>query len=403
MTLLGILLFILFMLPSTSVFAASSVVAIKEKEIVAIDLEENNKVITLNKGEDFFNPQIFDNKQFVAYQDLKSNVYLSKLNDPFDTIFQMSDVKSYAVYGNNLIFSKTQGGIFLYDMSKNKVISLIEKSKYYYDELTINSQGLLFAKKYLIQEDSPVGIIQYDFNKKMESLIIDYIPITKDDIGMDPSIAKLSTNGELLYIWCEPNSASQRMDGVPLCVYDVKTKEFKTFNQIKMLVYPDNLAIHPTNDNLIAVINGTWRMMNENKQLQLFNPMNEQIENITKPGIVAMSPSFSQDGTRLYYSAGIEVKDQYTTFVPGSNQIYVYDLNTKKTEKLTNDRTGFDFYPQDIENEELLFLRFDKDHQLSLVRRENKGEESIILTNLLTTNFEIYGYLDSYQILSVKY
>lgn len=397
-----ILLFILFMLPSTSVFAASSVVAIKEKEIVAIDLEENNKVITLNKGEDFFNPQIFDNKQFVAYQDLKSNVYLSKLNDPFDTIFQMSDVKSYAVYGNNLIFSKTQGGIFLYDMSKNKVISLIERSKYYYDELTINSQGLLFAKKYLIQEDSPVGIIQYDFNKKMESLIIDYIPITKDDIGMDPSIAKLSTNGELLYIWCEPNSASQRMDGVPLCVYDVKTKEFKTFNQIKMLVYPDNLAIHPTNDNLIAVINGTWRMMNENKQLQLFNPMNEQIENITKPGIVAMSPSFSQDGTRLYYSAGIEVKDQYTTFVPGSNQIYVYDLNTKKTEKLTNDRTGFDFYPQDIENEELLFLRFDKDHQLSLVRRENKGEESIILTNLLTTNFEIYGYLDSYQILNVK-
>lgn len=398
-----ILLFILFMLPSTSVFAASSVVAIKENEIVAIHLEQNNKVITLNKGEDFFNPKIFDNKQFVAYQDLKSNVYLSKLNDPFDTIFQMSDVKSYAVYGNNLIFSKTQGGIFLYDMSKNKVISLIEKSKYYYDELTINSQGLLFAKKYLIREYSPLGIIEYDLNQKRESLIIDYIPITKDDIGMDPSIAKLSTNGELLYIWCEPNSASQRMDGVPLCVYDVKTKEFKTFNQIKMLVYPDNLAIHPTNDDLIAVINGTWRMMNENKQLQLFNPMNEQIENITKPGIVAMSPSFSQDGTRLYYSAGIEVKDQYTTFVPGSNQIYVYDLNTKKTEKLTNDLTGFDFYPQEIENEELLFLRFDKDHQLSLVRRENKGEESIILTNLLTTNFEVYGHLDSYQILSVKY
>ena len=398
-----IFLFILFMLPSTSVFAASSVVAIKENEIVAIHLEQNNKVITLNKGEDFFNPKIFDNKQFVAYQDLKSNVYLSKLNDPFDTIFQMSDVKSYTLYGNNLIFSKSEGGIFLYDMSKNKVFSLIEKSKYYYDELTINSQGLLFAKKYLIREYSPLGIIQYDLNKKTESFIIDYIPITKDDIGMDPSIAKLSTNGELLYIWCEPNSASQRMDGVPLCVYDVKTKEFKTFNQIKMLVYPDNLAIHPTNDDLIAVINGTWRMMNENKQLQLFNPMNEQIENITKPGIVAMSPSFSQDGTRLYYSAGIEVKDQYTTFVPGSNQIYVYDLNTKKTEKLTNDRTGFDFYPQDIENEELLFLRFDKDHQLSLVRRENKGEESIILTNLLTTNFEVYGHLDSYQILSVKY
>lgn len=398
-----ILLFILFMLPSTSVFAASSVVAIKENEIVAIHLEQNNKVITLNKGEDFFNPKIFDNKQFVAYQDLKSNVYLSKLNDPFDTIFQMSDVKSYTLYGNNLIFSKSEGGIFLYDMSKNKVISLIEKSKYYYDELTINSQGLLFAKKYLIREYSPLGIIQYDLNKKTESLIIDYIPITKDDIGMDPSIAKLSTNGELLYIWCEPNSASQRMDGVPLCVYDVKTKEFKTFNQIKMLVYPDNLAIHPTNDDLIAVINGTWRMMNENKQLQLFNPMNEQIENITKPGIVAMSPSFSQDGTRLYYSAGIEVKDQYTPFVPGSNQIYVYDLNTKKTEKLTNDLTGFDFYPQEIENEELLFLRFDKDHQLSLVRRENKGEESIILTNLLTTNFEVYGHLDSYQILSVKY
>ena len=58
---------------------------------------------------------------------------------------------------------------------------------------------------------------------------------------------------------------------------------------------------------------------------------------------------------------------------------------------------------KEIENEELLFLRFDKDHQLSLVRRENKGEESIILTNLLTTNFEVYGHLNSYQILNVKY
>lgn len=57
-----ILFFLLCMLPSTSVFAASSVVAIKEKEIVAIDLEQNNKVITLNKGETFFNSQIFDNK-----------------------------------------------------------------------------------------------------------------------------------------------------------------------------------------------------------------------------------------------------------------------------------------------------------------------------------------------------
>lgn len=398
-----ILLFLLFILPSPSVFAASSVVAIKEKEIVAIDLEQNNKVMTLNKGEDFFNPKIFDNKQFVAYQDLKSNVYLSKLNDSFDTIFQMSDVKSYAVYGNNLIFSKSQGGIFLYDLNKNEVISLIEKPGDYYDELIVSSQGLLFAKKYLSGQYVPLGIIQYDLNQGIESLIIEYIPITQEDIGMDPSIVKLSSSGELLYIWCEPNSASQRMDGVPLCVYDVKTKEFNKVNQIKMLVYPDNLAIHPTNDDLIAVINGTWRMMNENKQLQLFNPINEQIENITAPGVVAMSPSFSQDGTKLYYSAGIEMKDKYTPFVPGSNQIYMYDFNTKKIQKLTNDLTAFDFYPQAIEKDELLFLRFDGNHQLSLVRREKNGEERLILTNLLTTNFEVYGHLDSDQILSIKY
>lgn len=45
------------MMQSYSVLAASSVVAIKEKEIVTIKLDEGHEVVTLNKGEGFFHPK----------------------------------------------------------------------------------------------------------------------------------------------------------------------------------------------------------------------------------------------------------------------------------------------------------------------------------------------------------
>ncbi len=156
------------MMQSYSVLAASSVVAIKEKEIVTIKLDEGHEVITLNKGEDFFHPQISEYKKWVAYQDMKSNLYLSNLSDNYDILFQIEDVKSYTLTNDQLIFSKTSGGIFLYDIRKKQVITLIEPSKFIYDQLLINDEGLLFAQKYPLSESKPLGLFEFDLNKNKE-------------------------------------------------------------------------------------------------------------------------------------------------------------------------------------------------------------------------------------------
>lgn len=78
-------------------------------------------------------------------------------------------------------------------------------------------------------------------------------------------------------------------------------------------------------------------------------------------------------------------------------------LKTKETKQLTNEEKSFDFYPQEIENDELLFLRFNQDQSLCLVRRKTTGEETVLLSNLLTRNFEVYGHLESEQIVAIRY
>ena len=391
------------MMQSYSVLAASSVVAIKEKEIVTIKLDEGHEVITLNKGEDFFHPQISEHKKWVAYQDMKSNLYLSNLSDNYDILFQIEDVQSYTLTNDQLIFSKTSGGIFLYDIRKKQVITLIEPSKFIYDQLLINDGGLLFAQKYPLSESKPLGLFEFDLNKNKESLIVDYIPISQQSFGMNPKPAKLSSNGKILYVWCEPSTASASMDGGPLGVYDVNKKKFKVLDQTTMLSYLDNLAINSGTNDVVAIINGGWRFMNENKHLQLLNIESGSLEGVTEDNIASMTPSFSQDGTKLFYSAGLEVKGTYIGFGLGHNHIYQYDLKTKETKQLTNEEKSFDFYPQEIENDELLFLRFNQDQSLCLVRRKTTGEETVLLSNLLTRNFEVYGHLESEQVVAIRY
>lgn len=391
------------MVHAYSAFASSSVVAIKEKEIVTIKLDKGNEVITLNKGKDFINPQIFDNKKFVAYQDSNSNLYVSSLSDNHNIIFQMRDVKSYTLSNEQLIFSKTSGGVFLYDVSKEKLSPLIKPSEFIYAELLANKDGLLFYQKVPLNGGAPLGLFEFDRNTKTETLIVDYVPISKESFGTNPKPVKVSADGNWLYVWCEATTASARMDGGPLGVYNVTKKQFKKFDQVITLSYLDNLAINPISNDIVGVINGEWRFMNEDKHLQLLNIESGNLKSVTENNMASMTPSFSHDGTKLFYSARVEVKDTYTGFVPGANQIYTYDLKTKKTEKLTHNKATFDFYPQEVEQNVLLFLQFDENKKLSLVRRDTGGKESIILTDLLTTNLEYYGHLESYKILNVKY
>lgn len=70
---------LMLIIHSYPVLAQSSVVAITKNKIMTIDLEQSNKVIILNKGKECSKSLISYNKEKVAYQDQKSNLYLSSL------------------------------------------------------------------------------------------------------------------------------------------------------------------------------------------------------------------------------------------------------------------------------------------------------------------------------------
>lgn len=398
------LIFLLFaiLVQSQTVFAQSEVVVVKAKQILMINFE-NNEPIVLNQGIEFSKPLISNNKEMVAYQDKDSNLYVSSLINRDMSLIKLEGVKDYIWHENHLIFSKNEGNVYELAPDKNQVSLFLERAGYVYDELAMNNQGVFFAKKYakVPEYNWPIGIIEYDTKSLDESILIGYEPVTKTSIGFNPSIAKLSSDGNLIYIWCKPNSGSITADGVNLGMYDRSSDTFVKFEQITMLVYPDSLAVSPISNDTVALIQGEGRFMNDNKHLELFNVKTQEVISITSNGIVAMSPVFSHDGTKLYYSAGIEMPKESKPFEIGRNQLYIYDLITKKTTQLTEGKKTFDFYPQEIENNEVVFLRFVGKDKLNLVRRLADGKEVTLLENL-STDFQYYGHLEGNQILDVK-
>ena len=397
-----ILLFLMVMIQSYSVLAQSAVVAMTENQVVMINLE-NNKTTILNQGDKFLKPLISESKSYVAYQDEKSNLCISSLVNNEEMLIKVEGVKDYIWHENQLIFSKNEGNVYQFNLETHEFSLFLERAGYVYDELKMNNQGVLFAKKYAIVPDYnwPIGIVEYDSKSLDESILIGYEPVTKTSIGFNPSIAKLSSDGKLIYIWCKPNSGSITADGVNLGMYDTSNDIFIKFNQITMLVYLDNLAINPISNDVVALIEGEGRVMNENKHLYFFKVKSQEMIPILSNEMTAMSPIFSFDGSKLYYSAGLEAPKEYKPFELGSNHLYVYDLTTKKSTQLTQSKKTFDFYPQEIENNELVFLQFVGKDKLNLVRRLADGKEVTLLENL-NTNFQYYGHLEGNQILDVK-
>lgn len=403
------LMLILLMISSFQVKAQTIVVTQKGDELLMIRMEEENQVMKLNEGHTFIKPLIDLKGEFVAYQDQTNEMYVSTLKSDSQVVFKESNINSYAWDGDRFIYSKIDGGIYQYDPLNQEKSILLEPNGFYYGGLTPNHQGHLFAQKTPIPAtdsyDEPIGIIDYEFETKSETLIVPDSPQSKlgDPSGRIPVIAALSIDGNLLYVWSKPHSASMSADGVPLGIYNSETRRFKQIktDQVTLLTYPDQLAVSPTNNHLIALVNGSGRIMNENKQIGILNIENQSFGIITKPNIVGMTPAFTKDGTRLLYSAGPEFKDDYRPFAMGVNHIYEYNFQTNEESQLTQGTEGFDFYPQDIGNKELLFLRILKGENLTLVKRNCDGVESTIVEHLPLEDYSYYGHFDGSQVMTI--
>ena len=122
---------------------------------------------------------------------------------------------------------------------------------------------------------------------------------------------------------------------------------------------------------------------------------------IIKPNIVRMTPSFTKDEMRLLYSAGPEFKDDYRPFAAGINHIYEYNFQTNEELQLTQGTEGFDFYPQDIRNKELILLRIVKGENLTSVKRNCDGLESTIMEHLPLEGYSYYGHFDVSEVMTI--
>lgn len=405
---------ILTFFSNKSVFSWSNInkntdvaVVIKEDGIWAININNSKEKILLKEGENFKYPLI-SKEGYVAFKNDNNDLYIAKIdfNKTKGSYKVSDDVSSYNWdKEGNLIFSKFKGGLYYF---KNKSIEIIKEGKEFYSQITLGKGNLMFAIKGIINDNNsngyPLeqGIIELDLISKEEKIIVPYKPVNpeKEDLGVNPGIAAISNNGTYLIIWLRTNSASMTADGVPLGIYNTINKEFKEVNKdIVVLTYADMISVSPVDENLIALINGSSRTMNMNKTLGIFDIKNESFKAITKDNEVAMTPSYSSDGSKIIYSASPSNEDM-KKWEESFNQS-IYEVNTKNNEimKLTNSKNGFDFFPKYINDNEFIFIRKDKNSKFSLIKGNKNQEEQIIIDNMinpkdkaLEQDFWYYGH-----------
>jgi len=383
-------------------------VVIREDGIWAVNINNPVEKVMLNKGKNYREP-IISEEGYVAYRDINNKLYITKL-DFKKNIDNTSVDDSVTAYkwdkDGKLIYSKSTGGSYIFQI-KDQTKEVLTQGEEFYTQILLGKDNSLFATKNIMKKvdshsyTSPLGIVKLDLVSKKEKLVVPYIPINSqnDDLGLDPKMAAISVNGTNLFVWCRPNSASMTADGVAIGIYNDQSNKCKEVlnEDIVVLTYQDMMSVSPIDDNLVAIINGRYRFMGINKTLGIFNAEDESFKKITKEGEVAMTPSYSSDGKRIIYSASISNEDLQQWEKSENQHIYEVNLENNEISKLTSSASGWDFYPQYINNDsEFIFIRKDKENKRSLIKGDKDRKEQVIIEGIL--NEEDYWYYGHYDI-----
>jgi len=391
---------------------------IKDDGIWAVNINNSSEKIMLNMG-DYREPIISENG-YVAYRDIKNSLYITKIDfrKKVDNTIKVDDnITAYQWNKDgNLIYSMSTGGSYIFGV-KDKTKEVLTEGEEFYTQILLGRDNSLFAVKNIMKKSNsdnyllPLGIVKLNLVSKKEKVVVPYIPINSQngDLGLDPKMAAISINGVNLIVWCRPNSASITADGVPIGIYNDESSKCKEVlnEEIIVLTYEDMMSVSPTDDSLVAIINGAYRFMNVDKTLGIFNVEDESFKKVTKDGEVAMTPSYSSDGKKIIYSAST-YSENLQQWVQSDNQhIYEVDLENDEITKLTNSGSGWDFYPRYINNDnEFIFIRKDKENKLSLIKGTKGEKEQIIIDGILNTDdsapiYEYYWYYGHYDIKKV--
>ena len=392
-------------------------VVVKNNELGLIYLNDNNKNVTLDKDGVFSHPIISNDKKFIAY--LKdNNLYVTSKEGEKSKIFDNINISSYAwLDKSNLLYSKDTGGIYVFNVEKQNSSVYLE-NKFNYKNITIGKNSMIYAEKYNYYEKEgkkyleDFGVVTISDNNKNEKLIIKSIPSDMDtNLGMYPIIAGISKDYKFLYILEHPHAGSLAADGISFTSYNTESDKYTKYSdpEIITLAYKDNFSSSKVNSEFVALINGNDRLMNTNKTLGILNLVNGKFEKLSSENQVAMTPYYSEDGKVIMYSASKKLSNDIIKINDWLNSPhYIYSVNTdnKQITQITNSTDGFDFAPEYINKEEIVFLRRTSNDVVALWKSKN-GKETKIIDNLIfyTDNFKkqnLYGHFYNNNFIDIK-
>lgn len=364
-------------------------------------------------GTEFINPLISEMGSYIAYTH-DDNLFIYDISknksEKIDSIIISYDW----VDDSTIIYSTNNGGLTNLNLITNE--SRVLRDDYIYDNLQYGKEKHIYGQR--IQEWSNeqgeyatnLGIVEISIYNLEMGLIVEGIKSTDDVIGYDPTIFDISEDGRYIYIMEKFSSGSMSADFGSLGVYDTVEKTHTAFEDIyenkdwsgdDLVVLPrkNNLAINPKDGSMVSVINGGGREMILDKELVLLDIQEDltyKSTNFMDKEMVAMTPSFTNDGKKLLYSATDSIDtsgkmDSINEFEDWYNQphnIYEYDIDSSKVKKVTQGN-GFDFMPTSIAPNTILFARYKDNAKFSIIKMTGEKEE-VVADNILIKD-QFYG------------
>lgn len=356
--------------------------------------------IQIDEGQDISNPLISKSGDYVAYHRGYYSLFIYDIeNKERRPVDYKVEPGSYDFLEDDIIvYATDKKGFMLYNAKIDA--KRIYSDGYFYGNIKAAAKDIIYAKrteKWSTSEGEfsyTVGIAEIELTGKDErvsdfpsTIIVEGRKSTGEEIGYDPTIAKISDDGKYVYIFEKPSSGSLSADGVGLGVYERSTKKYTTlmneednmesgdvYGESLILAYENNMDINPKDSSSIAAIVGGDREMIHNKKMTVLNLSGDKISPMEK-GLAAKTPGFTLDGTRILYSAVREI--EYSDYPDGGNiydywiklphNIYEYNIETSDTKKIT-DGDNYDIMPIGLPKGEILFARHKGEGFFDLIR-----------------------------------
>lgn len=383
-----------------------------------LNLKENNSSI-IDKGEKIKEPLISRDGYRVAYTK-NDDLYICNIKtNEIENVAKSIESYDWDSTGD-LAYSTQDTGMSLYNIDTKKSAKIISNEYYYYN-IKWDSNNKIYANKRPKYSEKvtvkwkEVGIISYDLIEKTEKLILKGIASTDTEIGSTPNVAQISKDDKYIYIWNKVNSASMSADATEFSAFDVINNKFiqvnnegkkldlENPNRIIALAYKDNISPNPVNSSIVAIIKGDGRDMFINKTLGILNIQTQVFTKILLENQVAMTPSYSEDGKNILYSASKSLTYEAENngapiYKMWQNQPhYIYEINVK-TQKITQITHSeyFDFMPRYLLNDEILFVRAQRE-LFSLWKIKNGKETKIAESLNFNSDYSNSWYYGHYE------